>query len=907
MLSQTLYNLNQMVKKNNIVLKILWIDLLVEKDCKHVESYDSSGKPLFLCAEGSENWFDPNTKAPVSFAGVKDGVRTRPMTVTYALKWLASKRRGKLTQSQLAKRGGPTASAQNARQKCEFGKVVNANKQCEDCKACPSNKYRKGCQDGWKRKPTATKGDSWIPAPNPGVCQTCEKCQKWSMRANCGTNEKNTGAKAADSGRCVACSLLCPAGEYSSDCSTNQNHNDPARTTAITHQPGGEARDAQGGRSRCAACPKPQCKPNEKFPDYTKHCTWKLHSSIDKKVEWGRTNRELGFMGTMPNTCVDCEKRFSSSAYYECGSGQCTSVPACNRNTDVLLGCGDTSGSNKGLGKCVTFTQMANVPHSLIDFKNEFKSKRPCADYGGKTYEVPWIVSQEKAVKVWNQAKSLVVGKMLSTEADAKRALLTKACTIIERCKCKPNYTPRAPEYCKNYCSNFLLRNRASCPKCQVEQCTNGEGGLLDDEKVVCIWEAPPPPPGPPVAYYDDGWDYVPPEGFSSQGSSKAGGASQTGGEDPWRNEDPWDQNPFGGLFGRRLHGEEWDDEQPEEWRYDSAIGSADQPSTPAARFSLSEHRTSNHSFDSTAAAMLSNGDGGGGAAEFGSFLSEEAWLRHVHMELSGTNSVDGWLSEEAWMQQAQGATGEVHVGLSRIKRRLMPEGDDDLLANFDPMVNPEAHEEEAQDEVEHGRRILEAGRQGRRRRLAFTRPTRSTAGAGSMPAYNSDGQCFGSIDGNPYSGASFMKQGKEDDDDDEDEGKNRRKKGKMKDGEHLIPPTEEELADKEFRHPIWAAPPLVLGGKIYFDAGFGVQLQGELCLQYRRMALGITPFVKVLVGVDVYLELVFIRGGIEFELMLFRVRWAGSVPPLSPRVWAFFPFPLAAHCLRCCGRWASS
>ena len=111
------------------------------------------------------------------------------------------------------------------------------------------------------------------------------------------------------------------------------------------------------------------------------------------------------------------------------------------------------------------------------------------------------------------------------------------------------------------------------------------------------------------------------------------------------------------------------------------------------------------------------------------------------------------------------------------------------------------------------------------------------------------------------------------------------------------------ELFYIEFAFPIWAAPPLSIGGSVSFTAGFGVSLGGRACIADRAQgrngadtrgnALGAcvrsvydgcqracgasvtSPVAMPLacqVAASVFLDLTIIRGGIEMEIELVTI-----------------------------------
>ena len=57
-----------------------------------------------------------------------------------------------------------------------------------------------------------------------------------------------------------------------------------------------------------------------------------------------------------------------------------------------------------------------------------------------------------------------------------------------------------------------------------------------------------------------------------------------------------------------------------------------------------------------------------------------------------------------------------------------------------------------------------------------------------------------------------------------------------------LFEPVRKELFHIEFTYPIWAAPPLRIGGSVSFTAGFGVSLGGRACLEDRKVEMVLTP-----------------------------------------------------------------
>ena len=57
-----------------------------------------------------------------------------------------------------------------------------------------------------------------------------------------------------------------------------------------------------------------------------------------------------------------------------------------------------------------------------------------------------------------------------------------------------------------------------------------------------------------------------------------------------------------------------------------------------------------------------------------------------------------------------------------------------------------------------------------------------------------------------------------------------------------LFTPIEKELFYVEFTYPIWAAPPVRIGGAIGFSASFGVSIGGRACIADRRFEVVLTP-----------------------------------------------------------------
>ena len=57
-----------------------------------------------------------------------------------------------------------------------------------------------------------------------------------------------------------------------------------------------------------------------------------------------------------------------------------------------------------------------------------------------------------------------------------------------------------------------------------------------------------------------------------------------------------------------------------------------------------------------------------------------------------------------------------------------------------------------------------------------------------------------------------------------------------------LFTPIEKELFYIEFTYPLWAPPPLSIGGSVSFTAGFGVSLGGRVCLEDRKVEMVLTP-----------------------------------------------------------------
>ena len=103
---------------------------------------------------------------------------------------------------------------------------------------------------------------------------------------------------------------------------------------------------------------------------------------------------------------------------------------------------------------------------------------------------------------------------------------------------------------------------------------------------------------------------------------------------------------------------------------------------------------------------------------------------------------------------------------------------------------------------------------------------------------------------------------------------------GDLTAGALLFPPYEVTIFEVEFSTPIWYAPPLTLGGAVRFYAAFGVRLSGQLCMLAMKISIGLTPEISMNVAVDVFLQIIAIRGGVtlDVELMKFGLQPVGIV-----------------------------
>ena len=236
--------------------------MLTEEDCTHI-TVRRGGQSEVVCEPGSQNGLPGST---------------RPMTVTYALKWLKSKAQNRARQAFNRDAAGP-APTQRTRVHCRAGSIIENGQDANVCKPCPKcaqGKYREGCDTGWSKK-----GGEWEPWGRTGECVVCDKCKPFQMRVNCGTSAENEGADVIDPGECVSCSALCKAGQYPVDCERNKAKvNDPKRNGAVILRADGSAAkvpglstSSLGDGNVCSDCPTPVCDDDDKFPDYTKTCT----------------------------------------------------------------------------------------------------------------------------------------------------------------------------------------------------------------------------------------------------------------------------------------------------------------------------------------------------------------------------------------------------------------------------------------------------------------------------------------------------------------------------------------------------------------------------------------------------------------------------------------------------------
>ena len=97
-------------------------------------------------------------------------------------------------------------------------------------------------------------------------------------------------------------------------------------------------------------------------------------------------------------------------------------------------------------------------------------------------------------------------------------------------------------------------------------------------------------------------------------------------------------------------------------------------------------------------------------------------------------------------------------------------------------------------------------------------------------------------------------------------------------DGVPLMEPIEKILFQFEFTFPIWMAPPISIGGAIKFEAVFGLNLGGQLCLTTMKATLALTPSVTLKLDADVFLDIKIARAGITFSFQMFKL----AIQPLG-------------------------
>ena len=73
--------------------------------------------------------------------------------------------------------------------------------------------------------------------------------------------------------------------------------------------------------------------------------------------------------------------------------------------------------------------------------------------------------------------------------------------------------------------------------------------------------------------------------------------------------------------------------------------------------------------------------------------------------------------------------------------------------------------------------------------------------------------------------------------------------------GSPIITPWSKDIFYIEFTYPLWAAPPLSIGGSIRFTTNLEVNLGGVLCFLDRNSKAALTPYLSFEVAVDVFLQ----------------------------------------------------
>ena len=347
--------------------------------------------------------------------------RNVPMTVTYALKWMRAKAKQKMLDRQLRRQREADRDVQKAANSCPTGQIPNGKGGCENCAACPSNRYRTGCKGG-----TVKQGKKWVPKGEKGTCKKCDKCPKWKVRTNCGADAGATGAKVTEKGMCVKCQDLCAPGKYPKTCAENKaGHNDPQKASAVTHAPGSrDYKSAADKKSLCLVCPPASCPTRasvDYFVDYSKTCTWPLHSSIKGKLtpdDWS-----AGIAAS--KGCAPCAKRFQSDIV-DCSTGTCRKKLKCKAD-EALLGCGGASP-----GQCKKLDSIDKMPQSVDNVIDDFKA---CAQFG-KPMAPPYTVKKNPR-SAFDAARTAVSGEAWPNAAAAVKAFWKQACrTMLVRCEC---------------------------------------------------------------------------------------------------------------------------------------------------------------------------------------------------------------------------------------------------------------------------------------------------------------------------------------------------------------------------------------------------------------------------------------------------------------------------------------
>jgi hypothetical protein len=579
------------------------------------------------------------------------------------------------------------------------------------------------------------------------------------------------------------------------DCERNKAKvNDPKRIGAVILRADGSAAKVPGlstsslsGGHLCVDCPKPVCDDEDKFPDYTKTCTWGTNPLVTAlrarslppkppvKVKWEKSVTDISRTG-QGKYCKPCQVRWVLSFWGCAANGDCESVQRC-LPTEALIQCGTNVVPyvNEGLGQCMDLASLG-LPTSAEEFAADWSGCGGGSFNGnfaiGLPMQFPYVLSGggdgSHVQTGYEQGASNVMRYPFRTVAAATAKFYTIACPVaVAECECEAGFTPVVPTACTEdsgvnscrACSNALLtgpqgadirHHNAVCSPSSRRRLGRSEGGLPDDNRAGVHAEAETTPLQLPCA---DG---------------KLWWACSTYGADLVR----------AATARRKLVAAS-----------SSLWNSTDEPSqlplspTPIAAAAASEH---------TKSAPY---------AHLRPKLTQQRFPRRTSVEES---SLDDY--------------NDVDTLLARQHARIAM-SDDDLLS---PSLATR---------LRRAPSVISSAMQPHGRRLQATKE---------------DALCFGDLTA----------------------------------GMLLFPPYEVTVFQVEFSTPIWYAPPLTLGGAVRFYAAFGVRLSGQLCMIAMKISIGLTPEISMNVAVDVFLQIVVIRGGVtlDVELMKFGLQPVGIV-----------------------------